>query len=124
MNIRQTFIGTALTVSSVLLSLGAATVRAQNARQETDPNAKAVVAASTKPDWEPKAIDIIKASCARLAAAHSMSFTAEVTYESPSRKGFPLAYTTKSEVLLQRPDKLRLTLGGGPASEFYSSAGG
>jgi hypothetical protein len=49
-----------------------------------------------------------------------MSFTAEVTYESPSRKGFPLAYTTKSEVILQRPDKLRvITLGDGPVSEFY-----
>ncbi len=88
MNIRQTFIGTALTVSSVLLSLGAATVRAQNTRQETDPNAKAVVAASTKLDWEPKAIDIIKASCARLAAAHSMSFTAEGYLRESQPQGF------------------------------------
>jgi hypothetical protein len=49
-----------------------------------------------------------------------MSFTAEVTYESPSRMGFPLAYTTKSDVVMQRPDKLRvITLGDGPASEFY-----
>jgi hypothetical protein len=49
-----------------------------------------------------------------------MSFTAIVTYENPSRLAFPLAYGTKSEVLLQRPDKLRvLTLFDGPASEFY-----
>jgi hypothetical protein len=32
----------------------------------------------------------------------------------------PLAYGTKSEVLLQRPDKLRvLTLFDAPAAEFY-----
>jgi hypothetical protein len=69
---------------------------------------------------EPKAIDILKAACSRLAAARSMTFTAVVTYESPSRLGPPLAYTTKSEITLQRPDKLRvITLGDGPASEFY-----
>ena len=43
-----------------------------------------------------------------------------VTYESPSRLGPPLVYTTRSEVTLQRPDKLRvITPGDGPASEFY-----
>jgi len=74
----------------------------------------------TRPLLEPKAIEILKATCARLAAAHSMSFTAIVTYENPSRFGFPLAYGTKSEVLLQRPDKLRvISPGDGPASEFY-----
>jgi hypothetical protein len=86
---------------------------APNAKQATSPSLD-------KPVLEPKAIELLKASAARLAAAHSMSFTAEVTYESPSRMGFPLAYTTKSEVVMQRPDKLRvITLGDGPASEFY-----
>jgi hypothetical protein len=69
---------------------------------------------------EPKAIDILKAACTRLAAAKSMAFTAVVSYESPSRLGTPLVYTTKSDVTLQRPDKLRvITAGDGPASEFY-----
>ena len=69
---------------------------------------------------EPKAIDLLKEACDRLAAARTMSFTAVVTYESPSRLGTPLAYTTKSEVTLQRPDKLRvITVADGPASEFY-----
>jgi hypothetical protein len=69
---------------------------------------------------EPKAVEILKAACDRLAAAHSMSFTAVVTYENPSRLGPPLAYTTKSEVTLQRPDKLRIiTPADGPATEFY-----
>ena len=69
---------------------------------------------------EPKAIDILKASCNRLAAARTMSFTAVVSYESPSRLGTPLIYTTRSEVTLQRPDKLRvITPGDGPATEFY-----
>lgn len=69
---------------------------------------------------EPKAIEILKAACDRLAVARSMSFTAVVTYENPSRLGTPLAYTTKSEVTLQRPDKLRvITPADGPATEFY-----
>lgn len=69
---------------------------------------------------EPKAMDILKAACDRLAAARTISFTVVVTYENPSRLGTPLAYTTKSEVILQRPDKLRvITPSDGPASEFY-----
>jgi hypothetical protein len=69
---------------------------------------------------EPKAIDILKAASARLAAAKSMTFTAIVSYESPSRLGPPLIYSTKSEVTLRRPDKLKVvTLGDGPPSEFY-----
>ena len=72
------------------------------------------------PVLDPKAIDILKAASARLAAAHSMRFTAVVSYENPSLLGPPLVYTTKSEVTLQRPDKLRvITSGDGPASEFY-----
>lgn len=69
---------------------------------------------------EPKALEVLKAASDRLAGARSMSFTAVVTYESPSRLGTPLAYTTRSEVTLQRPDKLRvITSADGPASEFY-----
>lgn len=69
---------------------------------------------------EPKALDLIREACNRLAAARSMSFTAVVTYESPSRLGPPLAYTPKSQVVVQRPDKLAvITSGDGPASEFY-----
>ena len=68
---------------------------------------------------EPKAMEILKAACDRLAAARTMQFTTVVTYENPNRFGTPLAYTTKSEVTLQRPDKLKvLTPHDGPASEF------
>jgi len=72
------------------------------------------------PAIEPKAIEILKASSSRLAAARTMRFTAMASYESPSRLGPALVYTTRSEVTLQRPDKLRvITSGDGPASEFY-----
>jgi len=76
--------------------------------------------AAPKQELEPKALDILKAACDRLAAAHSMSFTAIVMYENPSTLGPPLAYMTKSEVAMQRPDKLRvITLADGPRSDFY-----
>ncbi len=82
--------------------------------------AQAAAPTSSAPQLEPKAIEILKAACAKLAAAQSMSFTALVTYESPSRLGFPLAYGTKSDVLFQRPNQLQVhTPGDGPASDFY-----
>ncbi len=95
--------------------------------QQTQSPPKASKAAKTssktvapKPIMESRAIDLLKAMSDRLAAANSMAFTAVVTYEAPSRLGPALAYTTRSEVLMQRPDKLRvITLGDGPASEFY-----
>lgn len=69
---------------------------------------------------EPKAVDILKSASSRLAAARTMSFTAAVSYESMSRLATPLIYMTRSEVILQRPDKLRvITPGDGPATEFY-----
>jgi len=73
-----------------------------------------------EPVLEPKAIAILKASSERLAAARTMSFTAVVAYESPSRLGPALVYATRSAVTLQRPDKLRVIQSAdGPASEFY-----
>jgi hypothetical protein len=76
--------------------------------------------ADSGPSLEPKAIEILKATSSRLAAAHSMTFTAAVSYESPTRQGPPLVYATQSEVTMVRPDKLRvITPGDGPPSEFY-----
>jgi len=90
-----------------------------HADQPEAPEAQAA-ASTARPAMDARAIDLLKAMSGRLAAARSLSFTAVVSYESPSRLGPPLVYTTKSDVLVQRPDKLRvLTLGDGPASEFY-----
>jgi len=92
---------------------------APNAAKSAKPAAKAA-AKPAPPELEAKAVDVLKAMSAKLAGAKAMSFTAIVTYESPSRLGPPLAYTTSSEVVMQRPDKLRvITAGDGPPSEFY-----
>jgi hypothetical protein len=119
-------------LGSALLFAVAVMVAAASEGQQTSPTqprhktAKTVTSAkkATTPaaqmGLEPRAIDILKAASARLAAAKSMAFTAVVSYESPSRLGPPLVYATKSEVTLQRPDKLKvITLGDGPPSEFY-----
>jgi hypothetical protein len=116
----------------LLLALGvllaAAGANAQQPQQEKKPPKPAKAAKTPSPppvppvdfSLEPKAIELLKAACSRLAAAKSMAFTAVLSYESPSRLGTPLVYTTKSDVTLQRPDKLRvITSGDGPASEFY-----
>jgi len=115
-----------MTVFAFSVLLVAAGASAQDAQQTSPRAAKRATspkkgkATAPEPVLEPKAIDILKAACARLAAAKSMAFTAVVSYENPSLLGPPLVYTTKSEVALQRPDKLRvITSGDGPASEFY-----
>lgn len=85
---------------------------AKRAPKAAEPTFQAVI--------EPRAVDILKGASARLAAAKTMAFTAVVSYESPSRLGPPLVYSTKSQVTLQRPDKLKVvTPGDGPPSEFY-----
>ncbi|MGH7786772.1 MAG: DUF2092 domain-containing protein [Candidatus Binatia bacterium] len=80
----------------------------------------AAPAAAPTPVLQPAALELLQTMSATLAAARTMSFTATTTYESPSRLGPPISYTTVAKVTLQRPDKLRvLTPGDGPASEFY-----
>ena len=99
-------------VVGIVLLAGAA--HAADAAKAANPPAAAATA------LDPKAVDVLKAASARLAAAKTLSFNATAEYESPSRLGPPLVYTTLSEVTLQRPDKLRvITPGDGPPSEFY-----
>jgi hypothetical protein len=77
-------------------------------------------APAPRPTPETRAVEILKASCAKLAAAGSMSFTALGAYEVPSLWGPPLIYGRIYEVALQRPDKLAvITVGDGPRTEFY-----
>jgi len=122
MTIRIRLFAWALLIASVALLVipnaqsnpRAAKKKAKTTAAETSPAPEAT------PSLEPKALDILKAASSRLAAARTMKFNAVHFYESPSRHGHPLAFTTKSEVTLQKPDKLRVIMpGDGPASEFY-----
>ena len=109
-----------LLVSQLAFSLVTATAQATSPPKKNTTQTKKPPAKPPKPDLEPKAIELLKAVSERLAAAHTLSFTAVQFSESPSRQGPPLAYATKSDATLQRPDKLRvITSGDGPASEFY-----
>jgi hypothetical protein len=113
-----------LAVGAILGLLGSLPARAQQSQPAPDAvrplQPPPIVMLPDKPILEPKALGILKAASNRLAAARTMTFTAIATYESPARTLQPLAYTTLSEVTLQRPDKLRvITPGDGPASEFY-----
>jgi hypothetical protein len=110
---------TAVVLGIFLASSGNAQQTQHAPKTAARPVSKAA-APAYQPGLEPRAIDILKAASARLAAAKSMSFTAVVSYESPSRLGPPLVYSTRSEVTMQRPDKLKVvTLGDGPRSDFY-----
>jgi hypothetical protein len=123
MMMRDKFFGCALLLAlGVFLATSGHAQQLQHAPQATKPAkaSKKAAAPDVAPVLEPKAIELLKATSDRLAAARAMRFTAVISYESPSRLGPPLIYTTTSEVTLQRPDKLRvLTPGDGPASEFY-----
>jgi len=112
-------VGRALLLAAALGLASGADAEQATPAPKAKPAAK-VTAKPAPPELEPRAMDILKAMSAKLAGAKAMSFSAIVTYESPSRLGPPLAYTTSSEVVMQRPDKLRvITAGDGPASEFY-----
>src|SRR5215475_7154703 len=97
------------------------------AQQPQQPAAQAPVSPPVPPpdlglkvEVDPAAMAIVKAMSEKLAAAKSMSFTALTIYESPDRTGLPLAYTTLSQVTLQRPNKLKVVSpGDGPRTEFY-----
>ena len=120
--IRNKSIGWVLLLAlGVLLAIPNSQGKPQAAKKKVKAAAaEASPAPEPSPSLEPKAIDILKAASSRLAAARTMKFTAVHFYESSSRHGHPLAFTTKSQVALQRPDKLRVIMSAdGPASEFY-----
>ncbi|MDM0029360.1 DUF2092 domain-containing protein [Variovorax saccharolyticus] len=109
--------------TAALIFAAAGWLAADAAAQTATPPRPARAAATPQaraPQLEAKAIDLLRAMSASLTGAKSLAFTAVATYESPSSVGPPLAYATSSEVLLQRPDRLRVvTLGDGPPAEYY-----
>jgi hypothetical protein len=121
--IRDSFLRvTLLLVVGVLLATSVSAQQPPPAPPAPEPGKSPASAAplAAEPVLEPKALEVLKASSARLAAARTMSFTAVASYESPSRTGPALLYSTTSQVTMHRPDKLRvITPGDGPASEFY-----
>lgn len=121
----------ATAAGAALFATGIAVVpngRAAAEQRQSAPAAARRALARTDPvvpvklELEPRAIAVLKAASATLAAARTMRFTAIVSYENPTLLGPPLVYTTRSEVALQRPDKLRVvTTGDGPPAEFYDT---
>ncbi len=120
--------GRVLLAAAVLVgALGVGPVGAQQAQPGAQPGQapprpapRPAAMLPDRPQLEPKAVAILEAMSDKLAAARTMTFTATITYEAPARTGQPLAYTTLSEVTLQRPDKLKVvTPGDGSPSEFY-----
>lgn len=111
-------------LSAIGLCLACALAHAEAPPAPARP-AKAAAKPTAKPSPAPRiveqrALDILKASSDRLAAARGMAFTAVTSHERPTRSGPPLMFTARSDVLMARPDKLRvITPGDGPASEFY-----
>jgi hypothetical protein len=88
------------------ISLRAQSGTSPTQKQTTPPTTKKK-AGSTKTatappplQLEPKALEILKAAGSRLAAAHTLSFTAVETFESLSLQGAPLVYANRTEVAL------------------------
>ncbi len=126
MKLRTIFSACRLLAVCLILGFSAtmgAQAQPQGATQTKPPKPPATrshPAAPTKMVLEPRALDLLKAASARLAAAKSMSFTAVAGYEYPSQLGPPILYSVRYDVTMQRPDKLRVIIpGDGPASEFY-----
>ena len=109
--------GIAAFATALILFGGASVGFAENA------TAPAEGAQAAHPAVEPAALEILKASSEKLAAAKNISFHALGAFDVPARNGQPLFYFTRSDVLLARPNKLRVIVpGDGPPSEFYFDA--
>jgi hypothetical protein len=112
----------AAVVAALLLAHGALAQSAPAPAAKPTPAAKPAKAKKARVPLlvEQRALDVIKAASDKLAAAGSMSFTAIVDVEYPSRLGPPLAFPVRYDVAMQRPDKLRvLQSGAGAPNEFY-----
>jgi hypothetical protein len=114
-------IAAGLLIGAMTFSASAADAQSkQKEPAKATKSAKKPAASDFKLILEPRAMDLLKATSEKLAAAKSMSFTAVVGYEYPSKLGPPIVYTTRYDVTMQRPDKLRILIpGDGPASEYY-----
>lgn len=87
----------------------------QQTSENPAPTAKSAPAAV-----DSRALDLLRGMSETLAKAKSMSFHLRRAFDEPAANGQPLFYMVSSTVTLQRPDKLKIiTLGDGPASEFY-----
>ena len=76
--------------------------------------------APAAPALEPRAVEILKAAGAALAAAKTMQFTAISTYERAATNGQPLYFSLVHNVTVEKPDKLKvITPGDGAPDEFY-----
>ena len=122
--VRNRFLRRALLLVPALCLVLAVSGNAEQQAPKTKKPAKSQKKAAAPPVVEPvieaRAVEILKAAAGRLAAAQTMSFTAVATHELPSRFGPPLLYTVKGDVILQRPDKLRvISPGDGRSFEFY-----
>jgi hypothetical protein len=72
-----------------------------------------------KPVIDPAAIAVVEAMASKLAAAKSLSVDARGQFDVATEDGQPIYYMTSSKIVLQRPDKLKISmLGDGPKSEF------
>lgn len=86
--------------------------------QQAAPAAQAAPAKA--PVLEPKAIELLKAMSAKLAAAKSIGFTVTTGFDQPGYNNQPIIYATKSDVALVRPNRFAVaTMGDGPRSAFY-----
>jgi hypothetical protein len=72
-----------------------------------------------KPVIDPAATAIVEAMASKLAASKSLSVNARGQFDVATEDGQPIYYMTLSKILLQRPNKLKISmLGDGPKSEF------
>src|SRR5260370_10483241 len=101
-------VGCALLLASSLLLTAAANAQTSHpvSKASKTAQASAQVLPAPAPVLEPKAIEILKAACARLAAAHSISFAVVISYGNPSRLAPPPTSTLLTPATPHRPLKL------------------
>jgi len=105
---------------ALALSLGGTGVAA--AQQATEPAAgQAAAPAAPAPILDQAALDLLKAATTKIANAKAFEMSVRDLRDVPSDQGQTLIFVNEADVLVERPDKLRLegSIGGADTTVVY-----
>ncbi len=93
-----------------VLALALATVGAIATSGAAEGKAKKAPAAATEPSADPKATEIVQRMAERIVAADRLSLGGEIAWDVVQADGQTLEFGATREVVLQRPDHLRVDI--------------
>jgi len=98
------------TAGVTVLALALAAVATVATSRAADAKAKKAAAAAAEPSADPKATEIVQRMAERIVAADRLRLGGEVAWDVVQADGQTLEFGATREVVLQRPDRLRVDI--------------